>query len=138
MMTKIATARGWLFKRAMMGSAATRIKRQLALLGATGALVSGAFAAEIDGGVKQLIVSVAPGWNSSTGRLQCFDRTRDGWAPSGPAWPVLYGKNGLAWGRGELGTAEPGAHKSERDGRAPAGVFRIGKIYTYDRALPEG
>jgi L,D-peptidoglycan transpeptidase YkuD (ErfK/YbiS/YcfS/YnhG family) len=26
----------------------------------------------------------------------------------------------------------------ERDGRAPAGVFRIGKIYTYDSALPSG
>jgi L,D-peptidoglycan transpeptidase YkuD (ErfK/YbiS/YcfS/YnhG family) len=115
-----------------------RIKRVVALLGATGMLSGGVFAAELDPGVQQLIVSIAPGWNSSTGRLQCFERTRDGWAASGPVWPVLYGKNGLAWGRGELGTSEPGTHKAERDGRAPAGVFRIGKIYTYDRALPEG
>ena len=28
--------------------------------------------------------------------------------------------------------------KKERDGRAPAGVFRIGTIYTYDAKLPEG
>lgn len=26
----------------------------------------------------------------------------------------------------------------ERDKRSPAGIFAIGKIYTYDRALPEG
>ena len=56
----------------------------------------------------------------------------------GPAIPVLYGKNGLVWGRGVLGTDEPGTHKQEHDGRAPAGVFRIGTIYTYDTALPEG
>ena len=47
-------------------------------------------------------------------------------------------KSGLAWGRGVLGTNEPGLQKTERDKRAPAGVFKIGKIYTYDPALPEG
>jgi L,D-peptidoglycan transpeptidase YkuD (ErfK/YbiS/YcfS/YnhG family) len=31
-----------------------------------------------------------------------------------------------------------GSRKKERDGRAPAGVFRIGKIYTYDSQLPSG
>jgi L,D-peptidoglycan transpeptidase YkuD (ErfK/YbiS/YcfS/YnhG family) len=51
---------------------------------------------------------------------------------------VLYGKNGLAWGRGVLGTDEAGLHKAEHDGRAPAGVFKIGAIYTYDAKLPEG
>jgi L,D-peptidoglycan transpeptidase YkuD (ErfK/YbiS/YcfS/YnhG family) len=28
--------------------------------------------------------------------------------------------------------------KQERDGRAPAGVFRLGKVYTYDAQLPPG
>src|SRR6267142_1840174 len=32
----------------------------------------------------------------------------------------------------------PGLHKGEHDGRAPAGVFQIGKIFTYDQALPAG
>ena len=58
--------------------------------------------------------------------------------PIGPPVAVLYGRNGLVWGRGVLGTDEPGAHKSEKDKRAPAGVFRIGTIYTYDAALPKG
>ena len=41
-------------------------------------------------------------------------------------------------GTGVLGVNEPGPQKTERDKRAPAGVFKIGKIYTYDPALPEG
>ena len=94
--------------------------------------------AEFDPGVRQLIVSVAPGWNSVSGRLQCFERAGDQWKPATQSWPVLYGRRGLAWGRGIMGSDEPGLRKIERDGRAPAGVFRIGKIYTYDSSLPAG
>jgi len=73
------------------------------------------------------------------GTLRRFERSGTGpWrAVSEPA-PVLFGKNGLAWGRGLAGQEENGLHKKERDGRAPAGLFRIGKIYTYDPALPPG
>lgn len=89
--------------------------------------------------VRQLVVALSPDWDSMHGRLQCFERTPGGpWKPALGPVPVLFGKNGLAWGRGLEGTAEPGYHKAERDGRAPAGVFEIGKVYTYDPALPEG
>lgn len=97
-----------------------------------------ALGGELPGHVRQLIVSIAPTWNSTTGRLQCFERDGKSWKPATTAWPVLYGKHGLVWGSGVLGQHEPGPHKQERDGRAPAGVFRIGKIYTYDTALPDG
>ena len=96
------------------------------------------FAGSLDASVQQLIVSVAANWDASTGKLQLFDKTNGAWKASGPAIPVLYGKNGLVWGRGVLGTDEPGTHKQEHDGRAPAGVFKIGTIYTYDSALPSG
>lgn len=92
---------------------------------------------ELDG-VRQLVVSVAPTWDSNKGKLQRFERSGKEWKAVAPPVPVLYGKNGLVWGRGLLGTNEPGAHKAEKDGRAPAGVFRIGTIYTYDEALPSG
>ena len=73
------------------------------------------------------------------GRLQGFERTPGGaWKATFGPIPVLFGKNGLAWGRGVEGTEEAGTHKTERDGRAPAGVFDIGKVYTYDPALPAG
>jgi L,D-peptidoglycan transpeptidase YkuD (ErfK/YbiS/YcfS/YnhG family) len=114
------------------------IKRGFALAGLAACFLPRIFAAEIDPGVKQVIVSIAPGWDSPTGHLQLFERSSEGWKGSSPPVPVLYGKNGLAWGRGVLGTDEPGRHKEERDGRAPAGVFKIGTIYTYDPALPEG
>jgi len=93
----------------------------------------------LDPGVRQLIVSVAGGWDASSGKLLALERTADGgWKPALGPLPVLFGKNGLAWGRGVLGTEEPGRHKVERDARAPAGVFRLGTIYTYDSALPRG
>lgn len=94
-------------------------------------------AAELDG-VQQLIVAVAPTWDSSSGKLQRFERAGREWKPVGPPVSVLFGRQGLVWGRGVLGTDEPGKHKAEKDWRAPAGVFRIGTIYTYDKALPAG
>jgi len=89
--------------------------------------------------VRQLLVSIAPDWNTNTGKMIALERGRDGeWKPALGPIPVLFGKNGLAWGRGVLGTGEPGREKVERDSRAPAGVFRIGKIYTHDKTLPKG
>lgn len=92
----------------------------------------------LDPRVKQLIVSIAPGWDSSAGRLQRFERHGDRWKPVGAAIPVLYGRAGLAWGRGVFGTEEPGVRKVERDKRAPAGVFAIGKVFGYAPELPAG
>ncbi len=110
----------------------------LCLLAFLLALSSRVKASTLEGSVQQLIVSVAPTWDSSEGKLQLFERSGKQWKAEGAPWPVLYGKSGLVWGRGLLGTEEQGPHKTERDKRAPAGVFRIGKIYTYDSALPEG
>src|ERR1700694_3552666 len=87
----------------------------------------------------QLIVGTAPNWNSMRGHLQLFERTPGGnWSPVSPGIPVLFGKSGVAWGTGLAGQKENGLRKTERDGRAPAGIFRIGEIYTYDAQLPAG
>lgn len=111
------------------------IRWLLLFLCATGAVS----AADLDPAVRQLIVSVAPTWDSSTGKLILLERKPGGdWTAASPIFPVLYGKNGLAWGRGLRGQDETGRHKEERDGRAPAGLFKIGTIYTYDEALPTG
>ena len=92
----------------------------------------------LDPSIAQLAVSVAPGWDSPSGKLQLFEREGKGWRAMSPPLRVLYGKSGLAWGRGALGMNEPGPQKTERDKRAQAGVFKIGMIYTYDPALPAG
>ncbi len=102
-------------------------------------LASNACAAGLPNDCEQLIVAIAPDWNSMRGKLQRFERNAGGsWRSAGEPIPVLFGKNGLAWGRGLAGQDEPGLRKQERDGRAPAGLFRIGTIYTYDAALPAG
>lgn len=88
--------------------------------------------------VQQLLVSIAPTWDSTMGKMVGMERTSDGWKVAYGPVPVLYGKSGLAWGRGVFGQNEQGREKVERDGRTPAGVFAIGKVYTYDKALPKG
>lgn len=108
-------------------------------MGALLLLASSAFGAGVPDDCTQLIVGTAPNWNSMRGQMQLFERAPGAkWAPVAPAYPVLFGKHGLAWGSGLEGQNENGLGKAERDGRAPAGVFRIGKIYTYDAQLPAG
>ena len=103
------------------------------------ALGSNACADGVPADCSQLIVGIGPTWDSMHGDLQFFERQNgDDWKRVGGPFPVLFGKNGVAWGNGLAGTGEPGLQKKERDGRAPAGVFRIGKIYTYDAQLPPG
>jgi L,D-peptidoglycan transpeptidase YkuD (ErfK/YbiS/YcfS/YnhG family) len=102
-------------------------------------LSSNVRAAGVPDDCTQLLVSTAPDWNSMQGELRLFERSRGGkWIQQGASIPVLFGKNGLAWGTGIAGQNESGLRKKERDGRAPAGIFRIGKIYTEDSALPSG
>jgi L,D-peptidoglycan transpeptidase YkuD (ErfK/YbiS/YcfS/YnhG family) len=103
------------------------------------ALISNAYADGVPEGCTQLILAIAPDLNSMHGKLQLFERPRGGsWSSVSQPVPVLFGKSGVAWGSGLAGQGESGLHKRERDGRAPAGVFQIGKIYTYDAHLPAG
>lgn len=102
-------------------------------------IASSARAAGVPNDCEQLIVGLAPDWDSMRGTLQRFERVAGGpWRAVDKEVPVLFGKNGLAWGRGLAGQDGEGLRKQERDGRAPAGVFSIGKIYTYDPTLPPG
>lgn len=87
--------------------------------------------------IRQMVLSVAPDWDSTRGKLQRFEQVSGQWKRAGAPIPVLYGRNGLAWGRG-LRSDTSGLQKTERDKRAPAGLFEIGKIYTSDAKLPEG
>jgi L,D-peptidoglycan transpeptidase YkuD (ErfK/YbiS/YcfS/YnhG family) len=104
-------------------------------------MVSNARADGVPADCRQLIVGIAPDWDSMRGHLQLFERSSAAgpWTAVTSAVPVLFGKTGAAWGSGLAGQGENnGPRKKERDGRAPAGVFKIGKIYTYDAQLPPG
>jgi len=87
---------------------------------------------------SQLIVGLAETWDAGVGHIQCFSRTAHGWQAVTKPQRVLFGTNGLAWGIGLAGQDEHGLHKKEGDKRAPAGIFGLGKIYTYDSSLPPG
>jgi len=87
---------------------------------------------------RQLIVGLADDWDANVGRIQCFERDGKTWRAVSAPQRVLFGANGLAWGIGLSGQNEPGRHKAESDKRAPAGIFALGKVYTYETALPAG
>src|SRR3954465_2330553 len=98
-----------------------------------------AFAEGVPDDCTQVILGIAPTWNSMRGELRLFERPRGGdWKVAAGPLPVLFGKNGLAWGTGLAGQNEPGLRKKERDGRAPAGIFEIGQVFGYDAHLPTG
>jgi L,D-peptidoglycan transpeptidase YkuD (ErfK/YbiS/YcfS/YnhG family) len=102
-------------------------------------VVSNAHADGVPSDCQQLILGIAPGWDSNHGKVQLFERPRGGsWVAVSAPFPVLFGKNGIAWGTGLAGQDEPGLRKKERDGRAPAGVFKIGEVFGYEPSLPPG
>lgn len=87
--------------------------------------------------IGQLLLVIAPDWNSTTGTLQRFEKAGEGWVKVGEPWEVSLGIKGLSWGRGSKIEKGP-LEKKEGDLTAPAGDFRIGKAYGYDENAPAG
>lgn len=83
-------------------------------------------------GSLQILLVIAPAWESSTAQLQRFERGSpdQAWQRCGSAIPVSLGKSGLAWGRG-LHPPIAGMEKREGDGCAPAGIFAITALFGY-------
>ncbi len=78
----------------------------------------------------QSIVVTTGDWKATTGEAQMFERksANSDWKKVGETFPVVVGKNGLAWGAGlnEL-PSDTGRLllKVEGDGKAPAGIFAL-------------
>ncbi len=106
----------------------------LVLCGAAVGAVIAPRVAPMDG-ARQALVVVTADWDSVPGTLRRFQReSPDGpWKAVGEPIPVVVGKSGLGWGIGLHGgpPQRPGPVKHEGDGRAPAGVFRIGDAFGY-------
>lgn len=82
---------------------------------------------------KQLLVVTTPAWDSVRGELRCFfrDQSDEPWQEVRHI-PIVVGKKGMSWGKGVLTNptdAEP--VKLEGNGRAPAGMFRLGRLFGY-------
>lgn len=105
----------------------SRMRILLSLILAIG--VAGGF--ELPATSQQCVVGIAPDWNSSKVTVAAYERQGNQWRQVMAPWPGRLGKNGLVWGLG-LHPDSAGVKKKEGDGRAPAGVFRIGGAWGYD------
>jgi len=89
----------------------------------------------------QLVVAVSSSLEAPHGTLRRYERDnpQSPWREIGQPIPILFGKNGLGWGRGlDLNDPQPGPQKQLGDGRAPAGRFLIGPILGDAPQLPDG
>jgi L,D-peptidoglycan transpeptidase YkuD (ErfK/YbiS/YcfS/YnhG family) len=115
----------------------TLIKTCAALL----TLLSNVALAQIPDDSRQLIVVTTPGWNALQGTAQRYERHGQGFQKVGESFAIVVGKNGMAWGTG-LTTPTPDQQplKHEGDGKAPAGIFKLGSAFGYaptaDTRLP--
>lgn len=85
---------------------------------------AGSFSLDL-AGAEQVVLVTTRGWRDEVARLTRHERVGGAWMQVGAAIEVVVGESGLGWGLGlhPLGVGEP--RKTEGDGRAPAGVFRL-------------
>jgi len=87
---------------------------------------------------SQFVLVTTEDENATTGQMQLFEKHEKGaWKANGIPHPVNVGRTGLAWGNGLL-KARSGQQKEEGDGKAPAGIFRLTKIFGYEPPLDVG
>lgn len=81
---------------------------------------------------RQLLRVLADDWSSTGGMLQRFSRSTAAapWQACGEPVAVSLGRAGLAWGIGLHAAVDDGnPHKTEGDGRAPAGLFALTALF---------
>jgi L,D-peptidoglycan transpeptidase YkuD (ErfK/YbiS/YcfS/YnhG family) len=82
----------------------------------------------------QAVVVTTEDWNSVKGTAQIFERksAKSNWISVGDSFPVVVGRNGMAWGAGlhalptDTGRV---ALKVEGDGKSPAGIFALSSAF---------
>jgi L,D-peptidoglycan transpeptidase YkuD (ErfK/YbiS/YcfS/YnhG family) len=87
---------------------------------------------ELPGDCRQCVVGVAPDWDSSDAKVSIWEKRGGDWERTAGPWAARLGKKGLVWGLGLHPAPEGVATKREGDGRAPAGVFKIGAAWGYE------
>lgn len=96
------------------------------------ALLSSVAIAQIPDDSRQLVVVTTPGWNAVQGLAQRYERHAQGFQKVGEPFAIVVGKNGMAWGTGiTANSPDQQPLKREGDGKAPAGIFRLGDAFGY-------
>jgi D-alanyl-D-alanine dipeptidase len=84
-------------------------------------------------GSGQLIVVTSKHWDDIQGSAQRYERHGDSFQKVEAPFAVVLGKNGMGWGKGLLDTGQlQGPVKQEGDGKAPAGMFKLGSAFGYN------
>ncbi|MBY6188953.1 hypothetical protein KUV22_00775 [Microbulbifer agarilyticus] len=97
--------------------------------------------AQVPQSSQQLLITLTDDWGATTGELRAFSRGEKGWISEFSPIPVNLGRTGLAWGIGlhpQSVIGEGAPHKREGDGKAPAGIFRLGDAFGYPETLRTG
>lgn len=82
----------------------------------------------------QAVIGIADGWDSSTVNLSLMQKQTDGrWTRVLGPIPGRLGRSGLVWGLGVHANPRGVTIKREGDGRSPAGIFRIGGLWTTNK-----
>ncbi|MGE8067713.1 L,D-transpeptidase family protein [Pseudomonas sp. NPDC089569] len=92
-------------------------------------------------GSDQLIVVISRNWDDIQGTAQRYERHGQSFEKVEAPFAVVLGKHGMGWGKGLLDSGPlQGPVKEEGDGKAPAGIFRLGTAFGYapgaDTRLP--
>lgn len=90
---------------------------------------------EIPSDCRQCLVATADGWDSSSARLQLYEKAGNRWQTVGSPWNARLGKKGLAWGTGIHPVPNGAPAKREGDWKSPAGVFALGGVWGYDSSI---
>lgn len=84
---------------------------------------------------NQLIVVTSKNWTDTQGTAQRYVRQGNSFEKYQASFPVVLGKSGLAWGKGLTQVDQrEGPVKREGDGKAPAGIFKLGTAFGYDNS----
>lgn len=84
---------------------------------------------------QQLVVVSVAHWDAVEGQMSRYEWSGEAWEEVGKAWPIVVGKSGMAWGKGnETFSDAEGPIKKEGDKRSPAGIFQLGSAFGYSEA----
>ena len=75
----------------------------------------------------QAVVVTTRGWDTVSGTARLFERksVKSEWKATTKDFPVVVGRNGLAWGELLNGDIDMAKIKQEGDGNSPAGLFPL-------------